>query len=402
MGAWVHEREGLPGDASLSPAVVKRDLGGTVRACDAAETLARISPILPTVGITRVADVTGLDRIGIPVAMCVRPDARTISVSQGKGVSQELARVSAVMESIELYHAERARPPEIVASYQEMRRHCALVDPGELNPGVRWRAYHPRKQIGWSRGTDLSSSEPISVPHARLLMDWAPTYPDVNILAADSNGLASGNELWEAICHGLYETIERDCDWRWHQLSPGERRGRLLDNETIHSPLLRWLMDRFAKADVVPRIWDITSDLGIPAYRCVIRDREGWRPLGADCGTGCHLSKEVALSRAITEAAQSRLTYVVGSRDDIFPSFYERRRARWTPGPIEPLPAGTLDFRERQEPPLAATFEEDARYAVGRLVDAGYRRVVVVDHTRPDLRIAVVHVIVPGLQFCKG
>jgi len=49
-----------------------------------------------------------------------------------------------------------------------------------------------------------------------------------------------------------------------------------------------------------------------------------------------------------------------------------------------------------------ATFEEDARYVVRRLVKAGYRRVVVIDHTRPDLRIPVAHVIVPGLQFCKG
>jgi len=49
----------------------KLDLGGTFRACDPAETFARLRPILPKVGITRVADVTGLDRIGIPVAMSV-------------------------------------------------------------------------------------------------------------------------------------------------------------------------------------------------------------------------------------------------------------------------------------------------------------------------------------------
>ena len=380
----------------------KLDLGGTFRAAEPAETLARVRPILPKVGITRVADVTGLDRIGIPVAMCVRPAAHTLSVSQGKGISRELAQISAVMESLEAYHAENARPPEIVASYREMRRRYATLNPATLKPGIRWRAYHPQRKFGWIQGTDLSSGEPVFVPHARIYMASAPAHADVDIFSADSNGLASGNDLWEAICHGLFETIERDCDWRWQELSLPERHKRLLDNDTIDSPLLRSYLDRCADAGVVARIWEITSDLGIPAYRCIIRDGEAWRPLGAHYGAGCHISKEVAISRALTEAAQSRLTFIAGTRDDIFPSSYEQRRARWIPGPAESLTLGSLDFRARQAPPTMTTFGEDARYVVDRLVKAGYRRIVVVDHTRPDLGIPVAHVIVPGLQFCKG
>ena len=386
---------------SSSPAL-KRDLGGTFRACDPAETLARVRPVLTRVGITRVADVTGLDRIGIPVAMCVRPAAHTLSVSQGKGISRELAQISAIMESFEAYHAENARPPEIVASYREMRRRYATLNPATLKPGIRGGAYHPQRKIGWIRGTDLSSGEPVFVPHARIYMESAPAHADVDIFSADSNGLASGNDLWEAICHGLYEVIERDCDWRWGRLSPVERQRRLLDNDTIESPLLRSYLGRYADAGVVPRIWEITSDLGVPAYRCIIRDREAWRPLGAHYGAGCHISKVVALARAITEAAQSRLTFIAGARDDIFPSSYEQRRARWLPGPAEALLPGTLNFRECQAPPLMATFKEDAYYVVDRLVEAGYQRIVVVDHTRLDLGIPVAHVIVPGLQFCKG
>jgi ribosomal protein S12 methylthiotransferase accessory factor len=380
----------------------KLDLGGTFRAADPAETLARVRPIFSKVGITRVADVTGLDRIGIPVAMCVRPEARTLTVSQGKGISRDLARISAIMESIETYHAEHARPPDIVASYREMRRRYATLNPASLKPGIRWRAYHLEKKLGWIRGADLASGEPVFVPHARIYMESVPAHTDVNIFSADSNGLASGNDLWEAICHGLYETIERDSDWRWYELSLAERQSRLLDNGTIDAPLLRSYLERCDAAGVVARIWEITSDLGIPAYRCIIRDGEAWRPLGAHYGAGCHISKEVAIARALTEAAQSRLTFIAGTRDDIFPSSYEQRRARWIPGPAESLMPGTLDFRARQAPPAMATFEEDARYVVRRLVKAGYRRVVVIDHTRPDLGIPVAHVIVPGLQFCKG
>ena len=355
-------------------------------------------PLFSAFGITRVADVTGLDRIGIPVAMCVRPGARTLSVSQGKGISRELAEISAVMESIELYHAEHLRPPKVVAAYGRMRRRYLTLDPQELKPGIRWRAYRPSREIAWIRGTDLSSGDPIFVPHARVNLDWTTALPDFELLATNSNGLASGNDRWEAICHGLFEVIERDCDWRWHELSLRERQARLLDNKTIDLPLLRSLLDRFTKADVTARVWEITSDLGIPAYRCVIRDEKAWRPLGADCGTGCHISKEVALARALTEAAQSRLTVISGSRDDIVPSSYHRRRARWTPGAHHLSSDGTLDFREHRAPPLMASFEEDARSVIRRLAAAGYRRTIAVDHTRPEFGIPVVHVVVPGLH----
>ena len=45
----------------------------TQRAVPLEETLARIEPKVPAAGITRVADITNLDRIGIPVFSCIRP-----------------------------------------------------------------------------------------------------------------------------------------------------------------------------------------------------------------------------------------------------------------------------------------------------------------------------------------
>jgi ribosomal protein S12 methylthiotransferase accessory factor len=271
--------------------------------------------------------VTGLDRIGIPVATCVRPNARSLSVSQGKGVSRDLARTSAVMESIDLYHAEHVRPPEIVASYEEIRRRYRTVDPRRLKPASRWGAYKPSRKMAWIKGTDLPSGEAMFVPHVILSFDSTEADPDVGLLCTDSNGLASGNDWWEAICHGLFEVIERDCEWRWRRLSRAERERRLLNNETIGSPLLRALLDRCLKADIELRIWDMTSDLGLPAYHCILWEAQDWRPLGPYFGAGCHVSKEVAFSRALTEAAQSRLTYIAGSRDDLFPHSYDARRA---------------------------------------------------------------------------
>src|SRR4051795_11994988 len=59
---------------------------GAHRAVPPAETLARVRPLMARMGITRLGNITGLDRIGIPVAVAVRPNSRSVSVSQGKGL----------------------------------------------------------------------------------------------------------------------------------------------------------------------------------------------------------------------------------------------------------------------------------------------------------------------------
>src|SRR2546428_13701976 len=99
----------------------KLDLGGTIRHCSPQETLARVRPLFPMFGITRLANVTGLDRIGIPVWLCIRPNARCLSVSQGKGLDDDLARVSAVLGAIGLPHAEGVAPPPLGAFHRPAR-----------------------------------------------------------------------------------------------------------------------------------------------------------------------------------------------------------------------------------------------------------------------------------------
>ena len=40
-------------------------------------------------------------------------------------------------------------------------------------------------------------------------------------------------------------------------------------------------------------------------------------------GAGCHPSRAVALARALTEAAQARVSFIAGSRDDMGAALYE-------------------------------------------------------------------------------
>ena len=65
------------------------------RTRSAEETLSCIGPHMRAFGISRLANVTGLDRIGVPVVLSIRPDSRSVSVSHGKGITPAAARVSA-------------------------------------------------------------------------------------------------------------------------------------------------------------------------------------------------------------------------------------------------------------------------------------------------------------------
>ena len=65
-----------------------------VRLLPPEETLARILPFKSSFGVTRIANLTGLDRTGIPVVMVCRPNARSTAVFHGKGISLAAAKAS--------------------------------------------------------------------------------------------------------------------------------------------------------------------------------------------------------------------------------------------------------------------------------------------------------------------
>lgn len=384
----------MPANGEAHP-TGKQHLGVTVRSRSPAETLARVRPLFPAVGITRLANVTGLDRIGIPVWLCVRPNGRCLSVSQGKGLTTELAQVSAVMESIEMHHAERVREPEMTASYRDARRHHDLVDPEDLMPGICGRAYRPTRRLAWVRGTDVASGRTVFVPHAWVDLDQSRPHPDAGLFFVTSTGLASGNDRVEALCHGVLEIVERDSEWRWTRLSPAAQHRRQLDAGTIASPLLQPLLEQFARAGILVRMWDMTSSVGLPTYGCALSDPRALGGLDPAYGVGCHLSKEIALARALTEAAQNRLTFIAGSRDDVFPWLYDAVAYAL---PAERLEPGPVDFRARRSPREGATLDEDLLTILRLLARAGFARVVAVDHTRPEFGIPVVTVVVPGMR----
>jgi ribosomal protein S12 methylthiotransferase accessory factor len=371
----------------------KRLIDGTHRAAPLATTLARARRIARKVGVTRLADVTGLDTLGIPVVSAIRPDGRSLSTSQGKGATRDAAIASALMESIEGWHAERVALPRVRGTHAQLRARGA-VDPralprarGRLDRDARWT---------WVPAWDLSRGRAALVPLEAVTLDCRFETPPA--LDVSSNGLASGNHLLEAIAHGLCEVIERDAEARWRRA----RGRRHVDLATVDDPVARDLIDRCARAGAAVGVWDLTSDVGVPVYGCALvvdPDEPAWRALGVYWGFGCHLDPSIALVRALTEAAQTRATYVAGSRDDFFPFDYARATdeelARVVWHDLHDRRGPWLDLR-RVPRRATPTFEGDLEVLLGLLDDAGARSVLVADLTRAELGVPVVKVIVPG------
>ena len=377
----------------------KRFWQGTHRTADPGETLARVRPHATRMGITRLGNITGLDRIGIPVAVAVRPNSRSVSVSQGKGLELPQAMASALMEACEGFHAEEIGPVRRL-SYRQLAANDTVVDPAGLCAGGR--RFDERAAISWIEGYDLLRREPCWVPAEIVHTDYAVRRPDGYFLAG-SNGLASGNHPVEAINAALYELVERDAVALWIARPLRRRAGCLLDLASVDDPDCQALLAKYAAAEIAVRVWNVTTDIGIAAFLCEIRDMSAGDPqrLRRFHGSGCHADRGVALSRALTEAAQTRLTYIAGIRDDLSPAEYEEApEAEIGDALLDALARESAPVRFNEIPSFAADdLTEDLQWALSRLRAVGIARAVAVDLTRPEFAIPVVRLVIPGLEW---
>ncbi len=366
---------------------------GTHRSASLEATWRRFSPAARPAGITRLADLTGLDSIGIPVFAAIRPMGRSLSTQQGKGLTPLAAKVSALMESLETWTAEHLTLPVVRDSARKLGARAVdvrkLARPrGRLDRDARW---------SWVEGRDLVRDVPVLVPLEAVTLDTVFARPPV--FDVSSNGLASGNVLVEAIVHGLCEVIERDAEAAWRRAG-GDRR-IVLDSITDRACLA--LIQRITRAGARVFVWDLESAVGVPVIGCAIMEdpnEPAWRTLGFYQGFGAHALPEIAIARALTEAAQTRLTYITGGRDDFFPFDYERATdpvrlsETWDrlAAPCDD-PVSADDLPRVEAASLGAQLEQ----LVERVVCSGYLQVIAVELTHPELAVPVVKVIVPGL-----
>ncbi len=394
---------------------------GIERVVPAATTMARVAQAADALGVTRLADITDLDRVGIPVYSSVVPKSRdTLSVYNGKGLRPIDAQAGALMEAIERQTALRARPTFIEGSLVELSKTHRVLDPTQINQKLA-HDYSEDRAFSWIEGLDIVSGESWWVPAklAGYLWDDVP-HPSCFEMN-DTTGIASGNCRQEAICHALCELAERDA-WTMaelgaHQL-PRQRRSLARGHKAKDGPDdlelfpcievgSNELLDKFHAADLFPIVRDITSELQVPTVFASVWDEHIAGFPMAHSGMGSHPNVNVALRRALSELAQSRCVDIQGVREDIAPpgveadffSLHTRRitaidRDTWYLGPSKrKRPLASIPSNEFD------SLEGDLAFLMARFAACGLDRIIVVEFTAGDVPYSVVRVIVPGIEL---
>lgn len=412
------------------------------------DTLAKAMAFCKELGITRISDITFMDRLYIPNYSITLPGTDdTFWVYGGKGTTRTQAKVSALMESIERYSSMHKTNPRtaIRDSYLHLSNSCnKVLYPAEviepLNPN-----HNESSMVDFLAGFDLLNNEEVLVPAELAYYRYFPKHPAVSVFqSSHTNGLASGNVLEEAICHALCEVIERDavsiadlcascipyniiekigesfeadkCNDSNLLESIG---AQFVDEPTIYPdidinevtrefPPIKNLLRKFTDAGIPLMIKNITQkDLRIPTLAASSID---WitHDYGLFAkGYGTHPDSRVALIRAITELAQTRAANIQGARDDLKRIHYKEKdeiyKRKWQFMPSASSLAGynhknnVIKFSEIRTY-VNKDILADINYILSILKESGIRRAIIVNLTNPDIEIPVVRAIVPELE----
>lgn len=337
-------------------------------------------------GVTRLADITRLDRVGLPVWQAVRPAGRSLSVHQGKGPSPRAAKIGALCEAIEAHCAENVPADGPLCSFTDLPRSERAPEIGDY---CKVRDDPPANgPIQWCRATDFVSGKPHYLPHELVSLDYTRGLP--SFFERASSGLGAGPSEADALHTSLLEAIERDAVGERQRLDLAGRMATSILLDTIPFEWFGSWRARFDSLGMDLQAFSVASIAGVPVIMCVIGGVEEFgSAYRRFYGTAAHGDPEVALFKALAEAIQSRLTLIAGVRDDILPSYYAQARPK--PATASKPPAGRQAWDQVE--PVACRLESIGE----RLAASGYPQIVVKRLGDGLDGVAVTKVFVPGL-----
>ena len=358
---------------------------------------------LKIAGITRIADITDLDRIGLPIYTAIRPTAEegAISIYGGKGISKDHAKASAMMEGFERYSAEKQDDDEVVvATLDEISEKGKYIDPASLNLPKDFKKENlEAMQLEWSLAKDIVSGEDFYIPTNAVFHPYIHDNNVQSLFKSNTNGLASGNILEEAILHGMLEVIERDA-WSIFELT--HKNYAQIDVDSIESELVRDIIDKFESQGIKIKLMDFTADVKIPTIAASADDTVTKDAGLLTLGMGSHLDPEVAILRALTEVAQSRATQINGAREDTVRADFAREA-----GYERMKRINKFYFRDEDEKIKLSDIENKSTSSITKdieivkeeLMANDIEKILYADLTRPELDVSVVRVIIPEMEL---
>lgn len=380
-------------------------MSSSLREAGLDDTLQAAKRVAKLVGITRVTDTTWLDKIGIPVFASVRPDAtrESLCVNAGKGLRPKEAQVGAYMEAIEFASAEYGqRCVEVISStprklVQQQGQRFRFAD-----YCVVWgRNVAVDDPIACVEAEDISTGVRLLVP-AELVFSPFLENPSQSLFGTSTNGLCSGNTVDEATVHGLSELIERDIQAHDY-LRDGSR---WVDFDTMPETIAP-LVERVGAAGLDLAVRYSDGGFRVPYFHAYVVEPTDYAPIAIAHGCGAHPFKEIAAVRAITEAAQSRLSYIHGGRDDLIERF-NYFSDRPSSVELEATASERQRIFSRDKTVLFSDIQDGAAevrgvpaaldYLLKRLAERNIFQVLRVVLSPPGRELPVVRVIAPKLE----
>jgi thioglycine synthase len=353
-----------------------------LRVANASETLARIKEVLLATPLE-----IRFERRWVPdtpfSAVLLHFSSREATADEvylGKGLDYDQCMVSAFMEFIERFCARITDKKMLIeARYKDVKVYAR--DPRQFVLPLD-SSYKKDSKIDWVWGYSLTRREPVLVPANMVFLPYVTDRQEKNIAGSDSNGLASGNCIEEAILHGIMEVIERDARFimEYNYIAMPD-----VEIDHLKDKGIARLLKNLGEARIDVTIKDITNNIPVPSIGVFLEGAsDGKKAMSYACGTYIH--PEIALSRALTEALQ------------LYP-----RCANYQ----EWLKSGPIDHLYRQGSrkvrlsAFAGASDTDLKENINRCVETLKKfdaEVIVVDISRPELSFSVVRICVTNLQ----
>jgi oxazoline/thiazoline synthase len=365
----------------------------------------------------------GVHRVSIANGNFKQLQASLRNNSTGKGKSELQSRVSAFSEAVERYCAVyQGDEFRIRKSYRQMDENfipleeCMLFSDTQYCKREEWNRANllleyvpvrlaPEKSIDWTPVWSFQSQAFKYIPTAYCYLRYNdPSDTEEPFYNVDSNGLAAGNVLEEAILQGFFEVIERDAlsIWWYNRLKRPS-----VDLDSFHNSYFDALREYYLSIGREFWVLDLTTDSTIPTCVAISRKTESEdEALTFGCGT--HFDAGIAVSRALTEMNQALYLMESGRIAGHAMSEREQFIKMWNhKGRIKKLPYLAPDPHviPIKKGSYSQWYKDDLRDDLERCFEITQNmglELLVHDLTQPDIKLSVVKVIVPGLRQIRA
>jgi ribosomal protein S12 methylthiotransferase accessory factor len=342
--------------------------------------------------------MAGLDELKVPIWSCIRPGSRTVATSFGKGLSDEVAQISAMMEALEGACAENREAivgrRGSIADFQKMG--IPIVPLDKLDRCTS-SDIPKRRSLDWIEGVSLFTGQTAFAPFELVGMDYERQSGPISAgFHMNSSGLGAGFEWKAAAQHAILELVEHEVT---AMIEECPVMLSFFEAKTYKKGTDKQLDDAFEKFPsslVRPIFREIPNRFGLSVVICELLSVET-NQLAAEIktmGFACRHDLRQSALAALLEAAQVRMGRIVGAREDIKWEHYKPMSAAAV--------ASQNKMLKKEFPPLVFSKKKPQKTALRPLVDqlkqSGINDAWTFTLSQPHDPFFVVRALVDGLE----